>query len=105
MEEFKLFCQVRKILPPVNLRALDAFMPGHVLNLADVICLEPVHYDTYPELAAVFYFWVDPLNCFHYLTDQVARLPGREEIRRLQVPLFKQCGTGLLEESFQWQDL
>ena len=104
MEHLKLLCQVRKILPPVNFRALDAFMPGHVLNLPDVICLKPVHYDTYPELPAVFYLRVDTLYSFHYLTDQIARLPGREEIWRLLVPLQK-GRTGFLEESFQWQDL
>ena len=105
MKEFQLLCQVRKILSPVNLRAFDVFMPGHVLNLPDIVCLEPVHYDTYPELSAVFYLRVDPPNRFHYLTDQIARLPGREEIWRLLVPLLQKGRTGFLEESFQWQDL
>ena len=89
MKEFKLLCQVRNILSTVNFRALDALVPGHVLNLTYIICLKPVHYDTYPELPAVFYLRMDPLYRFHYLTDQIARLPHREEIWRLLVPLLQ----------------
>ncbi len=74
MEQFQLLCQVRQILAPVTFRAPDAFMPGHVLDLPDIVCLEPVHYHACPDLAAVFYFIVDTLYRFHYFTDHVAGL-------------------------------
>jgi hypothetical protein len=68
MEQLQLLCQVRQILSPVTFRAPDTLMPGHVLNLPDVICFEPVHYHTSPELSTVFYYRVDPLSCFtHFL--------------------------------------
>lgn len=80
MEQFKLLCEVRQILAPVTLRTPDALMPGHVLNLTYVISLKPVHQHTCSQLSAVFYLWVDPLNDFQYLTDQVARLLRWEQI-------------------------
>jgi len=89
MEQFQLLCQVRQILSPVTLDAPDALMPGHVLNLPDIVCLEPVHYYTCADLAAVFNFSVDSLCCFNYLTDHVTGFLRREEVRRLKVPFFK----------------
>jgi len=49
MEQFKLFCQVRQILTPVTFRAPDALMTCHILDLPNVVCLEPVHYHTCTE--------------------------------------------------------
>ena len=102
MEQFKLFRQVRQILSPVTFRAPDTLMPSHVLNLPDIICFEPVHYHTCPELPAVYYFRMYLLYRFHYFTDHVAVLLRQEDIGRLQVSFFKQLLTGFFKVGFNW---
>ena len=54
MEQFQLLCQVRQILTPVAFSAPDALMTSHILNLPYIVCFEPVHYCTCPELPTVF---------------------------------------------------
>lgn len=61
MKQFQLLCQIRQILSTVTFGASDAFVSCHVLNLTYIVCLEPVHYNTYLNLPGIFYLRIDPL--------------------------------------------
>lgn len=83
-------------MAPVLFGTPYAFMPGHVLNLPDIVCFQPVHNYRSSDLPAVDDFGMVLFCLFHDFTNHIAMLFGWEQVR---------VWLKFLDVAFNWQYL
>lgn len=60
----------------VTLRRADVFVAGHVLHLAQVVCLQPVRNDAAAELRRINDPWVKPAKLLHHPLHPIIDIGG-----------------------------